>query len=156
MRRQHVVEQLVHLLAVLAVYLRPAGLTVFLRLQFQHGQVSNETLHFLTDSRHGPGTVFLTHTGIEGFQIRRGTHVAVYRDISTHHIQALQEPLVLFRQKRILDATRPVVSHQLVVLLDDGQLFRGLRIWPRCEIGLRLSDDHADIALRELSEYSLQ
>ena len=152
---QDVVEQAIHLLLVLLIDCLALLLPLVLRLQLQHGNITDEVLHLTTDSRDRPCLSWLACCSIESLQIGRRHHMLVDGDISTKDIEPLQQALVLIVQLRVTHTFLPIFRHQSVFLLEDIQFLLGLRIRPCGEIGVYLSDGQPCVSSYQLLEDAL-
>ena len=83
-------------------------------------------------------------------------HAVADADIGAEHVHTLQERLIECRQLRVLEATLPVISHQLIVGAHGVKPVGVHLMGMHREEGLELADGGAEVARLQMVEYLFQ
>ena len=148
-RQPHIVKPLTHQLMVAAIYLFPFLSPRMLWLQVKNGHLRDMRFQRLTQAVYRPvaGSHLQPHidTGKEG-RVADGIR---QRDVGMKHIQPPQQIVVKRRQLRVLEATLPIVRHQLEVRTDSFQTRDVSMLLTRYQIAVQRGNRLTEIPCRE-------
>ena len=141
---------------VLFVEFLALGLLLVLWLQFEQRHVRDKRLHLLPDVLWRPVTRRHVQTHIERRQVGRMTQPVVFADVRTEHVHPLQECLIEGWQLRVLEASFPVVCHQLIVGAQGMQPIGVHLMGMHRQESLQSGNGRTEVMFLQMGEYIFQ